>query len=179
MYQTINTNSPISRRESKINTEYKSKIYDEVSILMRAFGDVCDANMQSRESVVLVEKILIQQLKDILDTAINIAYKRTGTFLPNQLDFELLMHRNKVKLNRFRKYMRNIQKVQCKTEQQQKSASGNFDINFLNRISSEDNSDEEQEIYDAEKIRRLYRADRISQILSAEKYEEFQKARSW
>lgn len=178
MYQTINTNSPVfSRRESKISTEYKSKIYDEISILMRAFGDVCDSSLQSRESVILVEKILIQQLKDILDAVTNVAFKRTGSFIPNQLDFELLMHRNKVKLTRFRKYMRNIQKVQCKSEQN----SGNYDINFLNRISEDNgcNNEDEHELYDAEKIRRLYRADRISQILSAEKYEEFQKARSW
>lgn len=175
MYQSINTNSPIfSRRESKISNEYKSKIYDEIATLMRAFGDTSH-ELQIRESVILVEKILIQQLRDIMDAVMNNAYKRTGSFVPAQLDFEIL-YRYKPRLVRFQKYMKNIQKVACKNEQ--KHSSGNYDINFLNRIS-EDNSDDEPEIYDAEKIRRLYRADRISQILSVEKYEEFQKARSW
>jgi len=182
MYQTLNNSQTFSRRESKINTnnnnnEYKSKIYDEIAILMRAFGDISDSSLQIRESIILVEKILIQQLKEILECVINNAHKRTGNFLPNQLDFELLMHKNKPKLFRFRKYMRNIQKIQCKNEQ--KTAGNSYDVNFLNRISEESNDSADEEIYDAENTRRLYRADRISQILSVEKYGEFQKARSW
>ena len=182
LFKTVNHTSSqmFSRRESKINTnninEYNSKIYDEVSILMRAFGDISDSSLQIRESVILVEKILIQQLQEILECVMNIAHKRSGSFLPNQLDFELLMHRNKPKLVRFRKYMRKIQKVQFKNESTHSGS--NYDINFLNRISENYKSDDE-EVYDADNMRRLYRADRISQILSVEKYEEFQKARSW
>ncbi|XP_070493638.1 transcription initiation protein SPT3 homolog [Chironomus tepperi] len=175
-----------SRRENKINTnnnnnnnsnnEYKSKIYDEIAILMRSFGDISDSSLQIRESIILVEKILIQQLQEILENAMNNAHKRTGSFVPNQLDFELLMVKNKPKLARFRKYMRNIQKIQRKNEQ--KHAGSNYDMNFLNQIAEENKSDDE-EINDTENMRRLYRADRISQILSVEKYEEFQKARCW
>lgn len=187
MYQVYNS-SPISaRRENKINiinnnfnNEYKSKIYDEISILMRAFGDISDSNLQIKASIVLVEKILIQQLQDILESAMNNAYRRTGNFLPNQLDFELLMVKNKPKLIRFRKYMRNIQKIHYKNDQNQTGSS--YDMNFLNQISEENKNEEEEEeeeIYDPENMRRLYRADRISNILSVEKYKEFQKARSW
>jgi len=68
--------------------------------------------------------------------------------------------------------MRNVQHL--KVEQKQ-----GFGINFLNRLAEENVSDEEQEIYDPERTRRLFRADRISQILNQQKYEEFQKARTW
>jgi transcription initiation protein SPT3 len=171
------------QQQQNAESKFKSKLFDEVAILMRAFGDVTDSSMQIRESVILVEKILIQQLKLIIESVNEICVERThgASNVPHQIDFEFLMHRNKPKLMRFRKYMRNVQRVQCKSgEQKSHSGSGgNFGINFLNRLAEETTSDEEQETYDAEKIRRIYRADRISNILSPQKYEEFQKARSW
>lgn len=191
MHNTIintNSNSPNYNRarifqqqsssSSSIN-EYKTKLFDEIAILMRAFGDVSDVNLQIKESIILVEKILIHQLKSILELVLEISSNR-GCSIPQQIDFEYMMHRNKPKLIRFRKYMRNIRRVQYKNEQKQQHGA-NFDANFLSRTSEEnDDSDaDEQEVYDAEKIRRIYRADRISQILSPQKYEEFQKARSY
>jgi transcription initiation protein SPT3 len=177
MYQSLNSSQLFSRKINNNNNEYKSKIYDEIATLMRAFGDISESSLQIRESIILVEKILIQQLQEIIEYAINNAQKRTGNCQPNQMDFEQLMYKNKPKLIRFRKYMKNLKKIQYKNEQKQSNSS--FNINFLDRISSEENISEEEEIYDAENMRRLYRADRISQILSVEKYEEFQKARSW
>jgi transcription initiation protein SPT3 len=103
-----------------------------------------------------------------------IALKRNGSSVPSVQDFEYMMHRNKPKLIRFRKYMKNVQKLSVKNEQ--KPLSG-----LLNRVAEDqDQSDEEdEEVYDSEKLRRMYRADRISQVLSQQKYEEYQKARAW
>jgi transcription initiation protein SPT3 len=150
------------------SNEYKPRLFDEISILMKANGD---GFVQSKEAIILIEKIAIQQLRGILNEVMNIAFKRTGIFVPSQCDFEFLMRRNPSKVSRFRKYMRNVQHL--KTENKQ-----GFGLGFLNRIA-EDTSDEEQELYDAERTRRLFRADRISQILSAQKYEEFVKARTF
>lgn len=165
--RTISQNQQQQQQQQQSHQEnqYKSKLFDEISILMRAFGDTCDAHMQIRESVILVEKILIQQLKNIIDLALEI--NPSG---PQLKDYEFLLQKNKPKQIRFRKYIKNIQKIQSKQGEQ--------NSNFLNRISSTEESDEE-EIYDAEKTRRIYRADRISQILSPQKYEEYQKARSF
>lgn len=180
MYQhspttTINN----SRRQISIQ-EKQGKLFEEISILMRASGDA-DASAQERSSVMLVEKILIQQIRLILDLAMDVANCRTkgSSCLPTIADFEYLLHRNKPKLIRFRKYMRNVQKLQVKSELKQPGGSAsNYGMNFLKSIT-EDTDEEEEEVFDSEKIRRMYRADRISQILSQQKYEEYQKARAW
>lgn len=150
------------------STEYRPKLFDEISIFMRAFGD---SPSQNRDAVILVEKIVIQQLRGIMNEVMNATFKRTGNATDvDQCDFEFLMRANRAKIQRFRKYMRNVQ--QLKTEQKQ-----GYGINFLNRIAGE--TSDEEEIYDPERTRRLFRADRISQILNTQKYEEFQKARTW
>lgn len=154
------------------STDYKPKLFDEVATLMKSFGD--SVSSQNREAIILVEKIVIQQLRGILNEVMNVACKRTGSVIlsPSQCDFEFMMRRNPSKAQRFRKYMKS-QKL-LKTEQKQ-----GIGINFLNRLVEENTSDDEQEIYDPERTRRLFRADRISQILNQQKYEEFQKARTW
>lgn len=147
---------------------------------MRAGGD-SDAGSQYRDSIILVEKILIQQLRCIMEIAMDIANCRSNgsSLLPTIQDFEYLLHRNKPKLVRFRKYIKKVQKLQIKSEQKQPGASASgYGINFLNRIT-DDTDEEEEEVFDSEKLRRMYRADRISQILSQQKYEEYQKARAW
>lgn len=135
-----------------------------------ASGDAISG--QNRDAVILVERILVQQLRGILNEAMNVAFKRAGSVIPILNDFEFLMRRNPPKAQRLRKYMRTIS--QLKAEQKQ-----SFGISFLNRLAEENVSDEEQEVYDPERMRRLFRADRISQTLNQQKYEEFQKARSW
>lgn len=178
MYQHSPTTT-YSRRQNSV--QEKPRLFEEISILMRASGDA-DASSQHRDSIILVEKILIQQLRCIMDIAIDVASCRSNgsSLLPTIHDFEYLLHRNKPKLIRFRKYMRNVQKLQIKNEQKQAGSgtAGSYGINFLNRIT--DNMDEEEEeVFDSEKLRRMYRADRISQILSQQKYEEYTKARAW
>lgn len=134
--------------------------------MMRAFGD---SNSQNRDSIILVEKIVLQQLRGILNEVINLAYKRTGNIIPYERDFEFLMRSPATR--RFRKYMRTVNRL--KTEQKSEVAH-----NFLNGLL-EDQSDDEHEIYDAEKVRRIFRADRVSQVLNRTQYEEFQKSRAW
>lgn len=150
--------------------EYRPRLYEEISVLMKSFGD--SIFNQNRETIILVEKIVIQQLCGILNEAMTVAYKRTGSINPSQCDFEFLMRRNPAKVQKFRRHMKNV--CQLKTEQKQ-----GYGLNFLNRLADGTDSDEEQEIYDPEITRKLFRADRISQILNQQKYEEFQKARSW
>jgi transcription initiation protein SPT3 len=139
-------------------------IYD-----FRAFGD-SSVNGQHSASIILVEKIVVQQMRAIMNEAMNVAFKRSNSLIPSQVDFEFLMRRNPAKLQRFRKYMKNVKRLK---------ADQNQGMNFLNRLSNEDNSSDEVEIYDVEKTRKLFRADRISQVLSPQRYEEYQKARSW
>lgn len=150
------------------SNDYKPRLFDEISILARGFGD--SIVNQNRDAIVLIEKIVIQQLRGILNEVMNVAYKRTGSIVPSQVDWEFLLRRNATKLNRFRKHMRKV--CQLKVDP-------SLGINFLNRLADDATSDEETEIYDPEKMRRLMRADRISQILNPQKYEEFQKARTW
>lgn len=124
---------------------------------MRASGDA-EASLQQRESIVLVEKILIQQLRGVLDVAMDVVNFRTNgaSSLPTIQDFEYLLLRNKPKLLRFNKYMKNVQKMQVKSEQKKAGGGEGFGLNFLNRVS-EDNTDEddEEEVFDSEKLRRL------------------------
>jgi transcription initiation protein SPT3 len=119
-----------------------------------------------------MEKIVVQQLRGIMNEVMTVAYKRNAS-IPTQSDFEFLI-RNPAKVQRFRKYMKSVYKL--KVEQKQ-----GYGINFLNKLAEENatSDDEQQEFYDHERTRRLFRADRISQILNPQKYEEFQKARTW
>lgn len=152
--------SPTANNNRQNNQE-RSRLFEEISILMRASGDA-DASLQQRDSIVLVEKILIQQLRLVLDIAIDVVNFRTNnaSSLPTIEDFDYLLHRNKPKLIRFHKYMKNVQKIQVKNEQKKAggvgAGSGDFGLNFLNRIS-EDNTDEddEEEVFDSEKLRRM------------------------
>jgi transcription initiation protein SPT3 len=109
-----------------------------------------------------------------MELAIEIASKRNES-VPEMQDFEYMLHRNKPKLIRFRKYMKSVRKFTVKNEQRQMGG-------LLNRVASEEEQqtdEEDEEVYDSEKLRRMYRADRISQVLSQQKYEEYQKARAW
>ena len=173
MYQHSPTTTN-NRRQNSVQEVLRPRLYEEISILMRASGDIDSL----RDSIILVEKILIQQLRCVLDTAMDIASCRSNgtSLLFNAQDFEYLLHRNKPKLIRFRKYIRNAKKIQIKNEQKQ--SGGSYGINFVNSFADDD-AEQDEEVFDSEKLRRMYRADRISQILSQQKYEEYQKARAW
>lgn len=144
----------------KISNEQKSShLLEEVAILMKASGD--SVEQQQRDSIVLVEKILIQQLRSVLELAMDVCHYRTSgnSSTPTIQDFEYLLHRNKPKLIRFRKFMRNVQKMQIKKSEpkQPGGSGGNFGVNFLNRLTDDSvtTDNEEEEIFDSEKIRRM------------------------
>lgn len=169
--QRINTTPKTPTTPDIFNSsDYKPRLFDEISAISRAFGD--SISNQNPNSIILIEKILIQQLRGILNEVMNIAYKRSGSIVPSQCDFEFLMRRNPAKVQRFRKYLRNV--TSLKVDQKQ-----GFGLSFLNRLADDNTSDEEQETYDPEKTRRLFRADKVSQVLNPQKYEEFQKSRAW
>lgn len=155
------------------DTEYKPRLCEEVAILMKSCGDAISG--QSREAINLVEKILIQQLLGIINEVMTVAFKRTGSLTPSQCDFEFLMRKSPAKLQRFRRQMKRVSKLKIAEVKQ-----GYGNMNFLNRLAEDTASDDdEEEIYDPEKMRRLFRADRISQVLNQQRYEDFQRARSW
>lgn len=148
-------------------------VNSRLSNSFRAFGD-SSINGQNSASIILMEKIVVQQICAIMKEAYNLAYRRSNSQIPSQLDFEFMMRRNPAKLQRFRKYLKTARRLKA----DQSSVNG---LNMLGRLSADESTsgEEEQEIFDAEKTRRLFRADRISQILSPQRYEEYTKARSW
>lgn len=120
----------------------------------------------------------MQQLRAIMHEAQNLAYRRSNAQIPSQLDFEFMMRRNPAKLQRFRKYLKSVRRLK------DMSGSSSAGLSFLSRLSTSTDDgtasgEDEQEIFDPEKTRRLFRADRISQVLSPQRYEEYTKARSW
>jgi len=76
-------------------SDYKPRLLTEIEMLMRSSGD--SVSSQNRDSIILVEKIVIQQLRGILNEAMNVAYNRTGNVIPKQEDFEFLMRKNQSK----------------------------------------------------------------------------------
>lgn len=122
-------------------------LFDEVSIMARACGD---APNQNKDAILLIERILIQQLRGMINEAMNVAFKRAESIVFSSADIEFLLRKNPAKVQRFKQFMQNIKTLyQLKVEK----------LHFLNRDEDDDN--EEPEIFDAEKIRRLCRADRI------------------
>lgn len=154
------------------SNEYVPVFYSEVSDIMRSFGD---SDNPIRESVILVEKILYQQLRGILQEAVDCAVERKGQPEPTQLDFEYLMRKNTVKQYRLQKFVKDLQ---MKLEYQKVKQGRNL---LLEDITGNDHSDESGDearpVHDEEKTRRIFRADRMSELLDAKQYESFIKSR--
>lgn len=162
----------------EIQDDLNPSFFHEISNIMRGSGD-CDRPLT--ESVLLIEKIVQQQLKGILNDAIETAIRRKGSSNPTQSEFEFLMRKHPVRISRMRKHIKDVNLLQKILKLQQ---------NFSNRalqqqntdIDSNHNSDDDIEgdilnRYDEEKTRRLFRADRISQTLSGVQYQRFHEAR--
>ncbi|XP_055706362.1 uncharacterized protein LOC129803664 [Phlebotomus papatasi] len=151
----------------------------EISSIMRGFGD-CEHPL--KETVILVEKIVYQQMRGIIQEAIDCSIARKGVPCPSQKDFEYMMRRHPVKIFRLQKYLKYMKQHQryqryqdimagrigAQQKEEEKSPGSN----------SDDDSDREvPERFDEEKTRRIFRADRISQMLNGEQYEHFNAAR--
>lgn len=148
-------------------------LLSEISDIMRSFGDSDHPRM---ESVKLVEHILQQQLRGMFNEASLVAMKRKNNPCPSQADFEFLMRNHPVKIARMRKHLKDMRILKkflsIRTGRPQ---------DFMEDLDQQD-SDEElgidvPEMYDEDRTRRLFRADRISQILSGQQYLEFNEAR--
>lgn len=174
--QNRNSNSPSvansqNAQANQPKVEYVPIFMQEISDIMRGYGD-CEQPLP--ESVILVEKIVIQQMRSLLNDVINQAVKRKGKPQPSQRDFEFLMRKHPTKIFRLQKHLKDL----------------DFRRRYQDMISGrptlcddfdEDRSDEEPEEliekYDDEKIRRLFRADRISLTLSGAQYTQYNEAR--
>lgn len=148
-------------------------LLSEISDIMRSFGD-CD---QPRlESVKLVEHILQQQLRGMFNEASLVAMRRRHIACPSQADFEFLMRNHPVKIARMRKHLKDMHILKkflsIRTGRPQ---------DYMDDGDTQDSDDELPielpELYDEERTRRLFRADRISQILTGKQYLEFNEAR--
>lgn len=157
-----------------IAVEDSVSLLSEISDIMRSFGDSDQPRM---ESVKLVEHILQQQLRGMFNEASLVAMKRKNNPCPSQADFEFLMRNHPVKIARMRKHLKDMRILKkflsIRTGRPQ---------DFMEDLDQQD-SDEElgidvpAEMYDEDRTRRLFRADRISQILSGQQYLEFNEAR--
>ncbi|XP_005185054.1 transcription initiation protein SPT3 homolog [Musca domestica] len=156
-----------------VNVEENVSLLSEISDIMRSFGDSDQPRM---ESVKLVEHILQQQLRGMFNEASLVAMKRKNNPCPSQADFEFLMRNHPVKIARMRKHLKDMRILKkflsIRTGRPQ---------DFMEDLDQQD-SDEElgidvPEMYDEDRTRRLFRADRISQILSGQQYLEFNEAR--
>ncbi|KAI9579876.1 transcription initiation protein SPT3 homolog [Glossina fuscipes] len=147
-------------------------LLSEISDIMRSFGD---SDKPRLESVKLVEHILQQQLRGMFNEASLVAMRRKNNPCPSQADFEFLMRNHPVKIARMRKHLKDMRILKkflsIRTGRQ----------DFMEDLDQQDSDDElaieVPELFDEERTRRLFRADRISQILSGQQYLEFNEAR--
>lgn len=155
--------------------EYVPIFYQEISDIMRGFGD-CEHPM--RDSVLLIDKIVLQQLRGILNEVLQLAVDRKGRPAPSQKDFELLMQKNPVKVFRLQKHMRDLQKRrQIQVLYDMRTANFSDELDVEGNLSDDEIDRDVSERYDEEKTRRVFRADRISQSLNGDQYMEYNTAR--
>lgn len=167
---TTNTvNSAPPEKQEKV--EYVSQFMQEISDIMRGYGD-CEQPLP--ETVILVEKIVIEQMRSMLIDVINVAIERKGKAQPTQKDFEYMLRKHPTKLFRLQKHLKDLdfkRRYQDMISGRPMTYSEEFD---------EDHFEEPEEVaerYDEEKVRRLFRADRISLSLNGQQYAEYNEAR--
>lgn len=172
------SNSAATANNSNSTTiidEYVPIFYQEIADIMRGFGD-CEHPL--RESVLLVDKILLQQLRGILNEVLQLAVNRKGRPEPSQKDFEFLMQKNPVKVFRLQKHIRDLQRRrQIQNSIQNRPSSFSDELDVGGNMSDDDIDRDIPERYDEEKTRRLFRADRISQSLNGSQYMDYNTAR--
>lgn len=155
---------------------YAPVFFNEISDIMRAFGD-CDKPL--RDSVILVEKIVLQQLRSILQDVVELATTRIGTPNPSRIDFEYLMRKNPIKIIRLQRHISDMKFRRIYQDRLALLAGRTTNLNE-NGDTNVDDVDESENLpmkYDEEKVRRLYRADKISQSLDREEYKKYECAR--
>ncbi|XP_053670151.1 uncharacterized protein LOC128720502 [Anopheles nili] len=165
---------PTSTSSSCDSGEYKPVFFNEISQIMRGYGD-CEKPL--RESVILVEKIVLQQLRGIMQEAIDHAMSRPNSPTLSRRDFEYIMRKNQVRVARLQKYFRDMALMKKRLKDICGGRYSHLNLGACSETSDDDSDREVPEKYDEEKMRRLFRADRISQILTGRQYEEYNSAR--
>lgn len=170
---SVQTTNSVNKSESD---EYAPIFYNEISDIMRGFGD-CQKPL--KESIILVDKILLQQLRGILQEVIQMAVERKGKPEPSLRDFEFLMRKNPVRVYRLQHYLTNLQKIRRIQEM-----NNVIPASYHNELESNEDGEEDErdrvipeQKNDEEKLRRHFRADRISQILGGAQYKEYSESR--
>lgn len=165
---TTNATSPIQSNNDQ--TTFTPLFTHEISEIMRGYGD-CENPLT--ESVILMEKIVVQQMRSILNDIVEIAIQRTGKPNPAQVDVEFLMRKQPTKIHRMRSHLKFF-------EQRLRYADLMNGRPVVN-VDDQDESDEELEQisikHDEEKMRRLFRADRISLTLNGIYYAKYIQAK--
>lgn len=168
------TNSTLYNPNITIKKEkfdYVPKFKQEISDIMRGYGD-CEKPLP--ESIILVEKIVLEQMRSLLNDAINVAVNRCGRPQPLQRDFEFMLRRAPTKLFRFQKYLKDLE-----LKRRYEDMLGGRPMTYSEDFD-EENFEEPEEIpekLDEEKVRRVFRANRISLLLNSKQYAEYNEAR--
>lgn len=168
---SVNSVANAAQTANQEKPEYVPQFMQEISDIMRGYGD-CEKPLH--DSVILVEKIVIEQMRAILVDVINISIERKGKAQPTQKDFEFMMRKHPTKLFRLQKHLKDLdfkRRYQDMLSGRPMAYSEDYD---------EENFEEPEEVperYDEEKVRRLFRADRISLTLNGQKYVEYNEAR--
>lgn len=152
--------------------------HDEITSMLFGFGD---APVPNKETVVLVETIVLQQLRSIVQEALK--FSTDGKSLKGE-ELVFLMRHNKHKMRRF---IRHLANKELKKEIEKE----NVQISEIDMIVNKpkhhlvefiDSIDETGELtdlseFDEVKHNRQIRASYISETLDEEKYLKYQKAR--
>ncbi|XP_053617353.1 transcription initiation protein SPT3 homolog [Plodia interpunctella] len=162
----------------------------EISNMMHGFGDNPNPNAAT---VVLVENIVLQQLRSILQEALNNSNMRGGKAITNY-DIIFLMRKNPVKLKRLHDYQLKLDQI----DKNRNSVTVPSSESLISNIIMEDEKDptikkrrthidlikgfdEFSEVsqikFDVIDYLRKVRAAKITESMSFEKYEAYHKAR--
>lgn len=161
----------------------------EISNMMHGFGDNPNPNAAT---VVLVENIVLQQLKSILQEALNNSTMRGGKAISN-FDIIYLMRKNPMKLKRLYDYQLKLDQIEkskgatlsTATEslissimEDEKEPSIKKRRTHVDFIKEFDEFDEVKQIkFDVIDYLRKVRAAKITESMSFDKYEAYHKAR--
>ncbi|CAK1590188.1 unnamed protein product [Parnassius mnemosyne] len=159
----------------------------EISNMMHGFGDNPNPNAAT---VVLVESIVLQQLRQMLQEALNYSIIRGAKAISNY-DIIYLMRKNIIKLKRLHDYQLKLDQIdksrQVPTTEtimpgiiidDEKDPSIKKRRTHIDIIKEFDEADEVSQIkFDAIDYLRKVRAAKITESMSFEKYEAYHKAR--
>lgn len=157
-----------------VYSSYKPNFSLRIANILRGYGD---GPAPKDDTVLMVEKIVVQQMRALINDLIRISDRTNGYPDPKQSDFEFLMRRSPNKIARLRKYIRDMEF----RSRYREMMNGKLPRNVANiaHMANQSNVNKQPtgEAYDEEVIRRLVRADRISDILHGEDYLEYSDAR--